>query len=128
MDCDVFESYALGKTEEEDFRRHLERCASCQKRLLTDERLMALTDSLEPYTASPSLWCRIQSSLEAEASGRRTGLRIPQWRRMSPVLRWAVVVVVLVGLGSLQGKTRTKIHKVHNLYIDGNYINEALKR
>ena len=101
MECEVFESYTLGKIEEEVYRRHALNCSVCRNLQAQDKKMLKLSKSLERYSASPALWERIESALEVESRKQkeRWGRRI--WIRTHPVLRWAAVIVLIFVLGRL---------------------------
>ena len=99
MNCDQFEKYELGELDEEMFNRHLEKCASCQKTVDEDARLMNLTQTLKKPIEAPGLWDRIERDLESEIKQAEQPRILRFQHRVIPVLRMAAVLVIMVLAG-----------------------------
>ncbi|NIR50827.1 hypothetical protein GWO43_19685 [candidate division KSB1 bacterium] len=99
MNCEVYEKYELGKTDEQTFEKHAKRCQTCQHLLQQDETLMSLAKGLNQPVRAPLLWAKIENRLRSEKQRqRRIGLtKLAQ--RSHPLLRLAAAVILAVTVG-----------------------------
>lgn len=99
MSCDQLKKYEIGELEENEFRKHLKSCASCQENVKLDTRLMSLAKSLKKPVQAPLLWDRIEKSLKEEqqklVSTRAKSIR---WRPLS-LIPAAAVLLLAVSIG-----------------------------
>ena len=60
MSCEKYQSFELGKTDENEFKKHLPECSECQKLVQQDEQLLALAGELDQPTQAPNMGvCRV---------------------------------------------------------------------
>lgn len=112
MNCEIFDQHCLGDIAEEEFTRHLETCAECQRQVALDGELNRRLGELRRPMHADGLWQKIEASLIREKElqvARNTtpaGWTVPIRGLFSR--RWAIlvpataVVLILIAIGIIQ--------------------------
>jgi len=99
MSCQKFKKYELGKIKEQEFKNHLESCATCQAEMKQDAWLMSLARSLKQPVKAPFLWARIENTLREEERARE-GARVKGYRwRLFPAFGAAILFLMVISIG-----------------------------
>ncbi len=97
MPCDFYRRHELDEITAEKFAQHARNCAECQRLQAQDERLLQLSRTLAPLSASPFLWAKIENTLRAEQQ-RETRLRA-RFSKTQKLVAYAVAASLIIGLG-----------------------------
>lgn len=97
MSCEYQKKYELGKIEDEEFKKHLKICSSCQKTAELDKQLMALARSIKQQVKAPLLWKRIEKSLREEQKRLKQDEKIKciSWKKLSLIPTAAILLLAL---------------------------------